>query len=152
MAKMYHKLTTNGHKDLCLKLREMKETLKRHDEAMSEISLSEDTSENMEYLEMRRKRIGMIDEIDEMEEALDCSEVIGERTHSRALEGSRICLENHTICHIFQLVNPLEANSLAGKVSCESPLGTALYGRRVGETVDVATPGGKIRFKVVSIK
>ena len=52
---------------------------------------------------------------------------------------------------VFQLVGSTEANSLEGKISNESPVGQALLGKRVGETVDVETQAGIIQYKVLDI-
>ena len=53
---------------------------------------------------------------------------------------------------VFQMVGVQEADSRAGKISHESPIGLALMDHRVGETVEVETPGGKIRFKILKIE
>ena len=52
---------------------------------------------------------------------------------------------------VFQLVGSTEANSLAGKISNESPLGAALLGKAVGEQVFVETQAGTIEYKVLEI-
>ena len=52
----------------------------------------------------------------------------------------------------FQIVGSSEANSLKGKISNESLVGKALIGHRVGEEVDVETPAGVIRYKVLEIE
>ena len=49
------------------------------------------------------------------------------------------------------IVGSTEANSLEGKISNESPVGQALLGKRVGETVDVETQAGIIQYKVLDI-
>jgi len=51
----------------------------------------------------------------------------------------------------YEVVGPLEADPLAGRISVASPLGQALLGRRDGETVDVAAPGGMFRFRILGI-
>ena len=51
----------------------------------------------------------------------------------------------------FKIVGSTEANSLEGKISNESPVGQALMGRKVGETVDVETQAGNIQYKVLEI-
>jgi transcription elongation factor GreA len=48
----------------------------------------------------------------------------------------------------FTLVGPTEADVRAGKLSAESPVGRALIGRRVGERVEVQTPGGARAYLV----
>ena len=51
----------------------------------------------------------------------------------------------------FKIVGSTEANSLEGKISNESPVGQALMGKKVGETVDVETQAGVIQYKVLEI-
>ena len=52
----------------------------------------------------------------------------------------------------FKIVGSTEANSLEGKISNESPVGKALLGARVGETVEVQVPDGVSKFKVLEIR
>lgn len=52
----------------------------------------------------------------------------------------------------FKLVGSSEANSLNGKISNESPVGKALMGARVGETIEVETQAGTIAYKVLEIQ
>ena len=51
----------------------------------------------------------------------------------------------------YNIVGSTEADPDMNKISDESPVGRALIGRRIGETVDVETPGGTIQFKILSI-
>ena len=53
---------------------------------------------------------------------------------------------------VFQLVGSTEANSLAGKISNESPVGQALMGKKVNDVVDVETQAGVIQYKVLDIQ
>ncbi|MEW6579229.1 MAG: GreA/GreB family elongation factor, partial [Chloroflexota bacterium] len=48
-------------------------------------------------------------------------------------------------------VGAAEADPRSGKISNESPLGAALLGRRVGDTVRVQTPGGVVEFRIIKI-
>ena len=52
----------------------------------------------------------------------------------------------------FQLVEPHEADAIAERVSCESPLGRALLDRRVGDRVRFRAPGGVLAATVVAIR
>jgi len=52
----------------------------------------------------------------------------------------------------FQMVGAQEADPRAGKISHESPIGGALMDHIVGNTVEVKTPGGKIRLKILKIE
>ena len=51
----------------------------------------------------------------------------------------------------FKLVGSTEANSLAGKISNESPVGKALIGKKVGDIVSVETQAGVIEYEVLRI-
>ena len=52
----------------------------------------------------------------------------------------------------FRLVGSTEANSLEGKISNESPVGHALLGKRVGDTVEVETHTGVMEYEVLKIE
>jgi transcription elongation factor GreA len=52
----------------------------------------------------------------------------------------------------FQMVGSAEANPAKGRISNESPLGKALMGRSVGDTVQVNTPGGVLHFTILGIQ
>ncbi len=51
----------------------------------------------------------------------------------------------------YRIVGPAEADPKAGRVSCESALGKALIGHRVGDEVEVSTPNGSYRVRVVGV-
>jgi transcription elongation factor GreA len=51
----------------------------------------------------------------------------------------------------FKIVGSTEADSLRGKISNESPVGAALLGHKVGDTVKVETQVGVISYKVIEI-
>lgn len=52
----------------------------------------------------------------------------------------------------FKLVGSTEANSLQGKISNESPVGKALIGKGVGDTITVEMESGVIEYKVLEIQ
>lgn len=51
----------------------------------------------------------------------------------------------------YKIVGATEANSLKRKISNESPVGMALIGKKKGETVEVDTPVGVIKYKILQI-
>ena len=51
----------------------------------------------------------------------------------------------------YKIVGSMEANSLKGKISNESPVGRALIGRKAGDMVKVETQAGELEYKVLSI-
>jgi transcription elongation factor GreA len=50
--------------------------------------------------------------------------------------------------HRWTLVGSTEANLAGGRLSVESPVGSALRDRRVGDTVTIKAPGGERRFRI----
>lgn len=52
----------------------------------------------------------------------------------------------------YQIVGSAEADPMEGRISNESPVGTAILGHKVGEVVDVQAPGGLVRMKILEIK
>jgi len=53
--------------------------------------------------------------------------------------------------HHFVIVTPIEADAARGLISLESPVGAALLGRRIGESVSVPVPRGQRHFKVLRV-
>ena len=52
----------------------------------------------------------------------------------------------------YHLVGAAEADPTKGRISNESPLGQALLGRRVGDTVQVSAPAGLLTFRILTIE
>ena len=51
----------------------------------------------------------------------------------------------------YTIVSHHEMDLDHGKLSCNSPIGLALMGRKVGETVDVDAPAGKFQIRIDSV-
>jgi transcription elongation factor GreA len=51
----------------------------------------------------------------------------------------------------YRIVGAAEADPRNGKISNESPIGSALLGRRKGDVVKVQTPGGEWEVKILKI-
>ena len=52
---------------------------------------------------------------------------------------------------VFKLVGSTEAKSLENKISNEAPLGKALIGKAAGDEVEVETPSGIMKYKVINV-
>ena len=114
-----------------------------------------DLSENAEYDAVKDEQRDIEARIEELEKILKNAEVVVE---------DEVDLEKINIgCTVtvydnefeeeieFKIVGSTEANSLQGKISNESPVGRALLGRKVGDTVEVETQAGVIEYKVLKI-
>jgi transcription elongation factor GreA len=52
----------------------------------------------------------------------------------------------------YVIVGSAEANPAESKLSNESPVGKAIIGHKKGETVEVSTPRGSLKFKIMEIR
>ncbi|MEE1114914.1 MAG: transcription elongation factor GreA [Eubacterium sp.] len=114
-----------------------------------------DLSENAEYdaaKDEQRENEARIVEIEEMLktiEVVDESEVEADKINVGSTVKVLDVEFNEEVT--YYIVGQTEANSLEGKISNNSPLGAALIGHTVGETVSVEAPAGELKFKVLSI-
>ena len=115
-----------------------------------------DLSENAEYDAAKDEQRDIEARIDELEKILKNAEVIVE---------DEVDLDKINIgCQVkildiemnqeldYKIVGSTEANSLKGKISNESPVGKALLGKKVGDTVTVETQMGELTYKVLEIQ
>lgn len=122
---------------------------------LAETSAQGDRSENAGYREARRRQAKTISRIRFLQKVLEHSRVID----PDALPKDRVCLLSHveftnltTNTRMkFEIVSPHEMNLEAGKISLKSPIGAALMGRKVGETVEAIVPSGTLHLKIESI-
>jgi len=114
-----------------------------------------DLSENADYTSAKEDQAFLEGRIQEVEAIL--SNVIIIEHVVRNLEevgiGDHITIQEGTYTpEKYHLVGPKEADPGNGRISLESPIGKALLGRKVGEEVMADTPGGSVRFKILSIE
>ena len=115
-----------------------------------------DLSENAEYDAAKDEQRDIEARIEELEKILKNAEVVVE---------DEVDLETINIgCKVkildvsfgdeleYKIVGSTEANSLKGKISNESPVGKALIGGRVGDTIAVETQAGEFTYKVLEIQ
>lgn len=114
-----------------------------------------DLSENAEYDAAKDEQRDIEARIEELEKILKNAEVVVEKEAD--LDKVSIgCSVKILDCEFeeeleYKIVGSTEANSLKGKISNESPVGKALLGKQVGDTVTVETPAGEFSYKVLSI-
>ncbi len=113
-----------------------------------------DLSENAEYHEARDRQADVEDRIAELNETLKRAEIIPTHYDVDVVEIGVTVLTKRDDGRQenFIIVDFEETDLLAGKISPESPLGSALLGHRKGETVKVTTPRGEINYKILEIK
>ena len=115
-----------------------------------------DLSENAEYDAAKDEQRDIEARIDEIEKILKNAEVVVEEEVEldKISIGCTVLIldcEFNEECE-YKIVGSTEANSLKGKISNESPVGRALLGAKVGDTVKVETQVGELEYKVLKIQ
>ena len=114
-----------------------------------------DLSENADYITAKEDQGFLEGRILEIETILSNAEVVDEDNvrSDRVQIGHKVTVrEGGEDEEVFELVGISEVNTLLGKISYESPIGSALLDKRPGEKVQVKTPGGVLEFTIVKIE
>ena len=112
-----------------------------------------DLSENAEYQEAKEEQSLVENQIAEMEETLRNAVIIAEGQGTDKVRiGSTVRVRSDRGEGSYMIVGSEEASPLDGKISNESPLGKSFLGKKVGEAVEVKTPGGVVKYEVLEIK
>ena len=115
-----------------------------------------DLSENAEYDAAKDEQRDIEARIEEIEKILKNVEIVDEdevNTDSINIGCQVKILDiDEDEEYVYKIVGSTEANSLRGKISNESPVGKALLGKKVGDTVTVEAQVGPISYKVLDIQ
>ena len=112
------------------------------------------TSQNDAEYDDAKLEQGMVEgRILELEDILRRAVIIEEHAGAggRVVIGSKLEVDQDGQNRSYQIVGAPEADPANGKISNESPVGSALIGKSVGDTVQVAVPKGVIKVKVLKI-
>ena len=114
-----------------------------------------DLSENAEYDAAKNEQAFMEQEIKEIAEKLRNAEIIDESNlDSKTVSiGSIVKLQDMELDEKVEIkiVGSSEADIMNNKISNESPIGQSLIGKKKGAVVDVNTPSGVLKYKIISI-
>ncbi len=113
-----------------------------------------DLSENSEYDEAREEQGKVESRIVELEEMLKNVTLVEDTgSPDQVSVGSKVRVYNKTREKelIYHLVGSTEANAMQNKISDQSPIGKAILGEKVGNTVKVETPAGVMELEILEI-
>ena len=137
-----NELKINGRTDIAQKIKEARE--------------QGDLSENAEYDAAKEEQRHMEARIAELEAILKNVAVVDtEEIDEDAVNvghSVKVFNENRGIEQTYHIVGSSEANALKGLISNESPIGKALLGHRIGDSVTAEAPVGEIRFRIMDIQ
>lgn len=150
MKKLYH-LTDEGKNELENELDELKGRRGDVAEKIANARDYGDLSENAEYDAAREEQAQVESRIAEIEDILKNADIIkAGKSNGTIRVGSTVELENGKIV-TYRIVGPVEADPLDGKISNESPIGSALMGKKVGDKVTIKTPKGESHYTVKKV-
>ena len=153
---MTHFLTAEGKKQLEEKLKLYKST--KRVEASEKIAIARefgDLSENSEYDAAKEEQAQIEAEIREMEDILlNCQIIDGKKDADVVNIGSTVKVYDEEFDEELELkiLGSTESNPALGIISNNSPLGSALIGKKKGEKVFVKMEAGELIYKIVDIK
>ena len=149
-------LTREGYEKLREELEFLK-TVKRRElsKAVGEARSHGDISENAEYDAAKEAQALNEKRIAELEEKLSHARIIDDENipKDEVLIGATVKLRDLDSGGELQytLVSEIEADYGQGKISIASPVGKGLLGHKENETVEIKTPAGILRYKILKI-
>ena len=111
-----------------------------------------DLSENFSYESAKEEQSNVETRISELKETLKRAEIVGEGIMKEGVQvGSVIEVEVEGKKKELSIVGETESDPFKGKISCDSPIGKSLIGKKVGDTCLIKTPGGLKEYKITKI-
>ena len=150
-------MTASGYDTLAVELkRRTSEDRPKIIQAIAEARAHGDLSENAEYHAAKEQQSHKEGRILELEDKLSRSEVIdlSKLSGNTVKFGAKVTLvdEDTDEEKVYQLVGDVEADVKNGQISISSPIARALIGKSVGDSVEVAAPGGARGYEILKIK
>ena len=150
MKKLYQ-ITSAGKKELEAELGEQKSHRGAIADKIADARDFGDLSENAEYDSAREEQGLLESRIAEIEDILLNAEIIKGGSKTKVTLGSKVELKTGSKSVVYTIVGPVEADPLDGKISNESPIGEAVFGKKVGDSATITTPKGSVTYKIANI-
>lgn len=111
-----------------------------------------DLSENAEYHEAKNEQAFLYGKALEIEKKIKNAQIIPDNKDiSTVCAGCKVEVKNDSEIMSFEMVGSDESDPLKGRISVDSPIGSALFGHKAGEEVLVLTPAGESKYKILKI-
>jgi len=150
-------MTAEGHARLEAELKQLKNVDRPAViQAISEARAHGDLSENAEYHAAKERQGWIEGRIIELEDKFSRADVIdvGKLAGDTIKFGATVTLidEETEQKKTWQIVGEYEADVKLGKISISSPIARALIGKKKGDSVEVAAPGGSRSYEVGKVQ
>ena len=148
-------LTEEGYQKLEEELKYLKGTKKM--EVAERIKVARefgDISENSEYDEAKNEQAQLEAKIIEMENTLRTAKIVDKISTKSVGIGVTVTLYDYEFDENveYHIVPATEVDVIASKISIESPVGKALFGKKKGEEIEVEIPDGVAKYRIDDIK
>lgn len=111
-----------------------------------------DLSENAEYSEAKDEQALLERKIAELEDTIESATIIKKVNNQNIVSiGSTVEIKYNGQIKKYSIVGSQEADPSQGKISNESPLGNALMGHTTGDSMEVKTPKGLVKYTILKI-
>lgn len=156
MAEQDLVLTRAGYDEMQRELSEII-TVKRPEviERIREARQIGDLTESFDYEDAKRLQALLEARLRELKAILAHASVVDDTKRSGIIGiGSEVTvrdLEEGDLDH-YTVVGSTESSPAEGRISHESCVGSALMGKKAGDTVLVYAPGGVVKYEIVSVK
>lgn len=122
--------------------------------AIKEARALGDLSENTEYHAAREEQAIIEGRIKELEYMVDNATIIEEKISDKVKIGSTVVINyvKDDDKETYKIVGSMEADPFENKISNESPIAKAIFGKRKGDIVTVESPNGKYDIEIIEIK
>ena len=146
-------LTQAGFDSLTQQLKDLKNCQEHLITQIEEVAQPDESGEDGLASQLKEELEVTNNKIDEIEETLTNSQIITNKIKTDSIQvGCKVKIKVDSGTKEFYIVNQLESDPAANKISDQSPLGQALIGKKVNDKIEVDAPIGKIIYKIVSIK
>ena len=149
---MSNYVTSEGLEKLKNQIIEIRAKLKEVGQKIKDAKEMGDLSENAEYHEAKNEQSFLTGKEYEVAQKIKNAQIISKPTSKDVVElGSTVEINDDGDKMVYQIVGSDEADPVKGRISIDSPIGGALVGHKKGETVEVKTPVGSSKVKILKV-
>lgn len=149
---MSNYITAEGLERLKKQLVETKQKLKVVSLKIKDAREMGDLSENAEYHEAKNEQSFLMGKEQELEQKIKNAQIIKNDCKSEIIQvGCTVEIEDDGEKMKYQIVGSDEADPISGRISIDSPIGSALIGHKKGDKVEVKTPSGVSICRILGV-
>jgi len=146
-------LTQEGFQKLSAQLEDLRQKQSRLIDQIEDVAQPDESGEDGLATQLKEELEVTNNQIDEISEALETSEVISNKSDNHTVQvGSAVKVKiNGKDVREFFIVSHLESDPNVSKISDQSPIGKSLIGKKLNDEFEIEAPAGKMTYKIVNI-